>query len=255
MNKLSILLAIALMAIIYSCGNGKNGSNEQKADSLVTETTKQTDNKQVPLNKPPKNAISDKDITSKILDTLGLDGEDPPIFKDIKSVGDEKIMVVGERNYEQDDNIYIVICDNSGNIKSKFVYKREASAEKLEGLRIMNNPYRVKDDVQVIGVVFDYMSSGYSSMSDDEVSLFTVENNKISMVLKHYMIKYSSSITEEYIKIVPDSTSKSDDGFYDLKLFKTEFELNEETGEKIDSTKEETVSVIKYIDGKYKNPY
>ncbi len=92
-------------------------------------------------------------------------------------------------------------------------------------------------------------------MSDDEVSLFTVENNKISMVLKHCMIKYSSSIAEESIKIVPDPTSKSDDGFYDLKLFKTEFALNEETGEKIESTKEETVSIMKYIDGKYENQY
>ncbi len=34
MKKISILVAIALMAIIYSCGNGENGSNEQKADSL-----------------------------------------------------------------------------------------------------------------------------------------------------------------------------------------------------------------------------
>ncbi len=88
------------MAIIYSCGNGENGSNEQKADSLVTETAEQTDNNQVKVNKPPQNAISDEDITSKVLDNLGLDGEDPPIFKDIKTVGNEKIMVVGESNYE-----------------------------------------------------------------------------------------------------------------------------------------------------------
>ncbi len=36
MKKLSILLAIALAEIIYSCGNGGQGSNEQKVDSLVT---------------------------------------------------------------------------------------------------------------------------------------------------------------------------------------------------------------------------
>ncbi len=36
MKKLSIFLTIALMAIIYSCGNGKQSSNEQKVDSLAT---------------------------------------------------------------------------------------------------------------------------------------------------------------------------------------------------------------------------
>ncbi len=36
MKKLSIFLTIALAAVIYSCGNGSNGSNEQKADSLAT---------------------------------------------------------------------------------------------------------------------------------------------------------------------------------------------------------------------------
>ncbi len=43
MKKINILLAIVLMAVIYSCGNGGKGSNEQKADSLATETAEQTD--------------------------------------------------------------------------------------------------------------------------------------------------------------------------------------------------------------------
>ncbi len=43
MKKLSIFLTIALAAVIYSCGNGGKGSNEQKADSLATETVEQTD--------------------------------------------------------------------------------------------------------------------------------------------------------------------------------------------------------------------
>ncbi len=40
------------------------------------------------------------------------------------------------------------------------------------------------------------------------------------------------------------------------KVYRTkQIEINEETEEKIDSTKKETVSVIKYIDGKYENRY
>ncbi len=46
MKKISILLAVALMVVIYSCGNGKQGSNEQNADSLTSKTVKQSDNKQ-----------------------------------------------------------------------------------------------------------------------------------------------------------------------------------------------------------------
>ncbi len=44
MKKISILVVIALMAIIYSCGNSEQGSKEQKTDSLAT--AKQVDNKQ-----------------------------------------------------------------------------------------------------------------------------------------------------------------------------------------------------------------
>ncbi len=44
MKKISILVVIALMAIVYSCGNSGQGSKEQKTDSLAT--AKQVDNKQ-----------------------------------------------------------------------------------------------------------------------------------------------------------------------------------------------------------------
>ncbi len=36
MKKLNIVLTIGLMAVIYSCGNGEEESNEQNADSLAT---------------------------------------------------------------------------------------------------------------------------------------------------------------------------------------------------------------------------
>ncbi len=46
MKKLSIFLTIALMAIIYSCGNSEKGSNEQVTDSLATETAEQVQNQE-----------------------------------------------------------------------------------------------------------------------------------------------------------------------------------------------------------------
>ncbi len=47
MKKISIFITIALMAIIYSCGNGENGSTEQNTDSLATETAEQVDDEEV----------------------------------------------------------------------------------------------------------------------------------------------------------------------------------------------------------------
>ncbi len=43
------------MAILYSCGNSEKGSNEQKTDSLATETAEQTDNKQNQITLTVKN--------------------------------------------------------------------------------------------------------------------------------------------------------------------------------------------------------
>ncbi len=51
MKKISILIAIALMAIIYSCGNSGQGSNEQNTDSLAT--AEQVDNKQAQSEEQP----------------------------------------------------------------------------------------------------------------------------------------------------------------------------------------------------------
>ncbi len=47
MKKVKIL-TLALIAMLYSCGNSGNGSNEQKTDSLVTTKTVQTSKQQLP---------------------------------------------------------------------------------------------------------------------------------------------------------------------------------------------------------------
>ncbi len=49
MKKLNIVLAIALMATICSCGNSEQGSNEQNADSLATETAEQDGGNRITL--------------------------------------------------------------------------------------------------------------------------------------------------------------------------------------------------------------
>ncbi len=71
MKKISIFLTIALVAIIYSCGNGKQGSNEQKADSLATENTKQVQNQAQPSMTEQEKAelykyFSEEEIKNKL---------------------------------------------------------------------------------------------------------------------------------------------------------------------------------------------
>ncbi len=65
MRKVSILVAIALMAIIYSCGGSWQGSNEQNADSLAT--AEQVDNQQAQNEEQPSTSeqaapISEADL-------------------------------------------------------------------------------------------------------------------------------------------------------------------------------------------------
>ncbi len=236
------------MAIIYSCGNSGQCSNEQNADSLAT--AEQPADNQTAENALPEKELSDAEIKDMVFGAFDLLGEE--VFtKDMKTVGNEKIMAFAERFEEDGDKIYIVVCDLAGNIKSKLSYMRQPSAEKLEELSIMDNPYKVKEDVQLIGVVSHCASFGYSSMICDDVSIFTVEDNNINEVLKDCTIKYGSSVIESSTKIVPDTKSKSADGFYKLKLITTEFDIDG-AGSKIESSKQETIRVMKYINGTYK---
>ncbi len=60
MKRISILVAIALMAVIYSCGNSGQGSNKQNADSTVTD--KQAQNEEQPSTSEQAAPISDADL-------------------------------------------------------------------------------------------------------------------------------------------------------------------------------------------------
>ncbi len=276
MKKISIVLAIALMATIYSCGNGGQGSNEQKADSLTSQTSKQVinDPKQGNEITEESNEIAEEnnettkesnklteentniDIKSIVQDALEVDSESATASYSFDSIssGNEVTMVFGLGIYDAGDEVYIAICDRSGNIKAKYKHKGKNDALILEEVKLMDKPYNVKENAKLVGVIYKKLSRGRSSMLSKDLFLFVVEGDKMRPILEDCTIALSSSITKEHTKIIPDPTSKSDDGFYDLKLITTEFELNEETGEKIESTKKETVKVIKYIDGKYTTP-
>ncbi len=88
MKNLSIFLTIALMAIIYSCGNNEKGSNEQKTDSLATETAKQTQKQAQPSMTEAEKAelykyFSKEEISKNmqhamtVFDTAKINKDDP----------------------------------------------------------------------------------------------------------------------------------------------------------------------------------
>ncbi len=58
MKKLSILAAIALMAIIYSCGNSGSSSKEQNTDSVAT--AQKADNEQAQKEEQPSMTAQEK---------------------------------------------------------------------------------------------------------------------------------------------------------------------------------------------------
>ncbi len=95
MKKLSILAAIALMAIIYSCGNGGNRSNEQNTDSVAT--ARQANNEQSQKGEQPSMTeqkkvelykyFSKEEIGKKMQHALSIlekakKDEDDPFFSD-----------------------------------------------------------------------------------------------------------------------------------------------------------------------------
>ncbi len=88
MKKLSILLTIALMAIIYACGNGGRGSNEKKADSLATENTKQVQNQEQPSMTEEEKAelykyFSETEIKNKLDSAMQYFSQDEAYFGEL----------------------------------------------------------------------------------------------------------------------------------------------------------------------------
>ncbi len=133
MKKISIFLTIALMAIIYSCGNSENGSNEQNSDSLVTETAEQVDNEsQITLTVKSGEVIKlefsadEKNTQVKIVsgerDTSFVIGED---YTEIKYLSDDNTMTIYgnitkfycDRNYTN-----LTGLDVSKNTNLEFLY-------------------------------------------------------------------------------------------------------------------------------------
>ncbi len=252
MRLTTFFTTIVLLVLLYSCGNNKSAKG-QKNDSLEVTKTEQVANEQSQQVNTPEKVLNKEDIKSIVLDTLKIDSEDYDMFfSDIKTSENETIMAVGGGSYEEREDIFVVICDNFGNIKSKYTYTKEVSAEHISGIKVMDTPYNVKDNAQLIGVLISRSHQGHSSSLAKEVSLFIVEDEKIRPILEDCITYYESSIVKSTTEILPDFTSKSTNGFYDLKLTTTEFDMDEESGSKIDSTKVEKIMFMNSGNGKYK---
>ncbi len=76
MKKINLLLVMVLTAVTYSCGNGKQGSNEQKADSLATAKQAEVQASDVDLYK----YFSQKEMKSEMDKAVKLFSKNPSNF-------------------------------------------------------------------------------------------------------------------------------------------------------------------------------
>ncbi len=136
MKKLSIFLTIALMSIIYSCGNGENGSNEQKADSLASETVEQIGEKNTERIKELLQTTPKKDIyIVKYKGTLGKNN----ITLELKNLDDNENSLY---MYDNINNPLVLEYDTTKNyicLNELFPQKNKKEYKKGGTLSFKNN--------------------------------------------------------------------------------------------------------------------
>ncbi len=159
MNKLNIFLLIALLTIIYSCGNGKNKSNEQKTDSLATKAEKV------------------KNVQPQNQEKLSVNKQDEP-----------KITLTVQNN----DLINLKFAPDSNNTKVKIVSGKRDTTFTL-GTDYVDIKYLSGDTTMIIyGNITRFDCSGGRSQYYD------IESNIIALdVSKNTMLKSLSCIDNE----------------------------------------------------------
>ncbi len=175
MKKLSIFLTIALVAIIYSCGNSEKGSNEQKADSLATKTAEQVQNEEATTSEQAEPQITlTVTINKKIHLELAANENNTPV-KIVSGerdtafmVGDEKVEIMylsGDTKMTIYGNITKFDCAfNNSKLTAVDVSKNTG----LTNIRVDNNSLNSLDVSN--NKALDYLSCNYNRLTHLDLS-------------------------------------------------------------------------------------